>query len=643
MKIKNINKDIFFIIFFIVLFIIIVIFVILFLFLFFNRKKKIIEKNKKKITISENRTIFLEYNILEKNNFDIKKYDYNILNKNSIFTFDTNDYLDKTELFLKNYKYNFNEKLKKHISIYIKNQKSSIINDKNFNLKTYLKNSWKLGLFILNSLETQRPKDLLNYINFFKLSTNSLVNYCKKERKNLLKKHDWFLFASYYPTVLLYKLTIEYKLKETISKEILDELFYFIPHINFSLNIQRYNSNMQILSINYIMGMVFKLNNNKIDIDNFLKKIDNKYNLDSFLNNYVKENDGLYPNGGFIIHNNFCSYNYLLASLYPNIFYNLFFNTASESISRILHSLFKLINFKIKKCNPVIVTRFGNFEEIYNTLYSFNEHVIKLNVFKENKLIILLNKYLYNLEEQTNYLIYIDYFDIINVFYNDWCIQLKNNNFLAYGEIDKENNNIIKQISMNKILLFENINITKFSNHSKYPGVMFYNDFKDESEIFQSKTNTKTFYFEKSKFSNGVIFENLYFIYSRISNKELKLEYSEIVFFLPEGIIVGYLDIKKYLNQDLFLCINNNIIYKNNIKFGILYDDILNNQIINENDKYHYIKINKNIIYYNFYLDKLFKLNFYNDKNSTKLSFIYKNKNININIESNYKILISIN
>lgn len=640
---------------FICIIIIIIITIILFvLFYFFvNKNDSIFLKPDLKKELEEKDKI-LTYKILEYSEFNFLKYNYEEINKNSKFIFTTNNYLDKVDLFLKNYKFVFDEKLKTYISLYIKNNKTNSFQDKNFNFKNFLKNNWKLGLFILNSLDTQPENNLSNYIYFFKTNINNLLEYCKN-KKIILKKHDWFLFASYYPTVLLYKLTVDYKLNLPINKSYIEEIFYFIPKINYSYKIRRYGSNRQILSINYLMALFFKLNNNTKDINIFLNKLNNEYDFETFLNNYenskkgfnvVKDKelkDGLYPNGGFLTHQGFCSYNYLLASLYPNIFYNLFFNTGTESISRILNSFFKICNFKIKKCNPVIISRFGNFNELYNNLFIFNEHVMNLKIFKENKEIQKLHNYIYNLENENNYIHYIENFDIISVFYDNWCIQLKNNNNFSYGEIDKENNNILKQIIMNKIILFKDIKIDKFLNHSKYPGVLFYKKYKDESEtLIPEIRNTQTFKYEKTYFSNGLIFENLYFIFNRVTNKELKIEYSEIVFFLPEGIIVCYFDVKTYLNQDLYLCLNNNLIYQNKIFYGVLYDRILNNPIINENNKYHYIKINKDIIYYNFYIDKLFKLNFYNNKNSTNIVFLYKKKNININIKKYNNISIEI-
>lgn len=641
---------------FICIIIIIIITVILFfLFYFFLNKEEsvFLHPNLKKELKEKDK--LLTYKILEYNEFDFVKYDYKEINKNSKFIFRTNNYLDKVDMFLKNYKYLFNEKLKTYMSIYIKNAKTNTFQDKNFNLKNFLKNTWKLGLFILNSLDSQNETNLSNYIYFFKNNIANLIDYCKKEKKSIFKKHDWFLFASYYPTVILYKLTLDYKLKLPVNKNYLEEIFYFIPKINYSYKTQRTGSNMQILSINYLMAVFFQLNNNTKDINIFLNKLNKEYDLNVLLNNYeehkkgsgvVKDKDlkdGLYPNGGFLTHKGFCSYNYLLASLYPNIFYNLFFETGTESISRILNSFFKICNFKIKKCNPVIISRFGNFNELYNNLFTFNEHVMNLKIFTNNKEIQKLHNYIYNLENENNYIHYIEHFDIISVFYDNWCIQLKNNNNFCYGEIDKENNNILKQIIMNKIILFKGIKIDQFLNHSKYPGVLFYKQYKDESEtIMPEVRNTQTFKYEKTYFSHGLIFENLYFIFNRVTNKELKIEYSEIVFFLPEGIIVCYFDVKTYLNQDLYLCINNNLIYQNKVFYGILYDTVLNNQIINENNKYHYIKIKKDIIYYNFYIDKLFKLNFYNNKNSINIVFSYKKKNININIKKYNNISIEI-
>lgn len=524
------------------------------------------------------------------------------------------EYLSLLGVFLENYKYTINDLNQKFINKvknkYTKYTKITKFYSKESDFKEHLKCLWKIGLYLVFHINNKSEPDNILY-KIFETLVEDLIKECDQYKSNIHYpfNYDWFLFCSYYTAIMCYKLYIDFKIKRTIDYKYTNQIFIYIPKINYSKNIKRTGSNVAIMSIYYIIGIFFS-NYYKPQI--FYKFLKEYFNSDVYkkevIIRYVKPNnshmvEGLYPDGGFLVHGNIISYNYLLAYIYPNIFYQLLFKQLSSNTIKIFNSLFQIIKITTKKVNPVIVSRFGRFDEIYNVFYNTIVLYHNLNLFEGDKNKLFFNEF-YNCffknTKQNNGIFFIESVGIMVARFDKWNIQLKINSSIGYGEIDIYNKQILKQIWMSKILIFDGLDINQFETHSKYPGVLSYKEFFNRSEILNIEKGTKTFILEKYLTSYGKINKENCFIYSEIKNTEFKIGYDEIVIITKYGIIVGYFNIHKYKTDDLLLTINSHI-YKNNVITGILYSDEYKNPgIKKENNDYEYTVVNKNILYYNF-------------------------------------------
>lgn len=601
----------------------------------------------------------LKREVFHFNRFDSKKYDF-LLSYNQTIktTIEKQNYIDVVGLFLEQYKFrsvlfeqDFFLKFKLHCG------ENKIPYKNSFLFKERLKGLWKLGLVIITYFHnTIEYKDELE---FFNSELDKLMNSCeaymlKSKTLNKLTTHlypfefDWYLFCSLYCTVMCYKLYIDYKTIKTVNQKYITQILYYIPQLNYSKNIKRVNTgNVLVLSVNYIIAHIFLYREDSLQLDSFLNTVLNsEIYMSTVQLNFVKEGNGLYPDGGFVSHNNI-SYNYLMQCLYPLLFHELIFMNTGPSVSKILSSVFKIFYNKTKKVNPLIISRFGKFDEMYKTLkgFSFSVHLLSehTDMFKDNYYVNKLNQMMIIQTEATQepQIYIINSIKLISAMYKDWNIQLQVNCNLAYGEADIYNKQILKQLWLSKILLFKDVDINDYQNHSKYPGVLFYEKNKDESEILQIDKGVTIYSFEYVYYAFGKIDQLSAFTYNKIKNLEFGIQFEEFVLITPVGIVVCYLNIVNLQNEKLFLCYDSHI-YKNKIQTGLLYNHNKNATPINEDNKYKFIETESHVIYYNLYIKSkiiLNKLQITNDNTkeiqltiNEKVYHIYCNKDNNINI-----------
>lgn len=517
-----------------------------------------------------------------------------ILGKKSLPTiFETKktfeDYFILLETFLCNYKHNV---IKKNFI------KSFVQNDVDFrNQKDFKKTlvfMWKLGVFICRELKIGNNPE--KEISIFNSYIQTLYDFCNSDKnKRFPYGYDWFLFASHYPTVMTYKLFIDYKTKKTISNIYISEILKYIPALNYSRNIKREKSNAVILSINFIAGNLFK-NKDKIHVfNNLIKSIinSNVYKEDIVIQYQTPDDtrfvDGLYLDDGFIIHKNLVSYNYLTAYLYPSLFYKIMFDLETGNIDKVFKAIEWLIVTK-RKINPIIVSRYGKFNELQNTITEFinNSKNTGNDIKIQNKNILGIK-----IVESSRYII---------ANFPTWSTQIKINSELAYGETDIYNEKILNQITMSKIMFFDNIitsnKYNEFQPNSYYPGVLSYKKFLNKPEEFKIKTGTRTYTFDKVKYTFLQLDNNRVIIYNTVTNKKLKLSYEEFIMITEYGLIVGYFNIVKFLNDDLYVVFDTDLI-NNNVKSEILFCDnetkVEKNVINNSSIK----KVNSHVLYHN--------------------------------------------
>lgn len=499
------------------------------------------------------------------------------------------DYFILLETFLCNYKH---DEIKTNFinSFVEKNVDMKIQKD----FKKTLAFVWKLGVFICRELKNGNNSE--REITIFNFYIETLYDFCaKNENKRFPHGYDWFLFASYYPTIMTYKLFIDYKTKKTISDIYISEILKYIPALNYSKHIKREKNNVAVLSINFITANLFK-NKDKIDIFNDLIK--DMINSDVYKKDIViqyetpndtKFVDGLYLDDGFIVHKNLVSYNYLTAYLYPSLFYKIMFGLETGNIDKVFKAIEWLIIPK-RKINPIIVSRYGRFDELQNTITEFiNNSKNTGNYIKiENKNILGIK-----IVESSRYII---------ANFPTWSTQIKINCELAYGETDIYNQKILNQITMSKIMFFDNIikpdQYIKFQPNSYYPGVLSYEKFLNKSKEFKIERGTKTYTFDKVKYTFLQLDNNRVIIYNIVTNNRLKLSYEEFVMITEYGLIVGYFNIVKFLNDDLYLVFDTDLI-NNNVKSEILFSDDETNVEKNVINNSSIKKVNSHVLYHN--------------------------------------------
>lgn len=507
------------------------------------------------------------------------------------------EYIKYLGLFLANYKY-----VEKDNTFINKFKRKRILLHKQSDFKKGLIFTWRLGSYICNEINNNRKP--FNEINLFDINVLTFINMCSKQKKGFPLGYDWFLFACHYPTILSYKLYIDYKTKKEISEKLISEILSYIPAINYSRNIQRYKSNVAILSINYIIANLFKYNDNIFKFNTFMYNILNSdiYHEEIVIQYKEPVNgvflDGLYYDGGFIIHKNLVSYNYLMAYLYPSLFYKIMFEQDNDNIRKISKALRLLLIYNKRNTNPNIISRYGKFDETHKTWNGFltvckyTNTDFNLKTHKKEDLYNLLGIHV------------VESARVVIANFSTWSIQLKINSELAYGESDIFNRQILKQMTMSKIMFFDNKEEieTEFKSHSFYPGVLTYKQFSDISENFDLNYGTKTYVFQSVKYAFIQLDKKNIVIYSIITNKEFKISYEEFILITEYGIIVGYFNIHKMLNDDLYLTIETDIL-KGKVKSEILFSD--NKDVIErikENNNAVLKKVDKHVLYYNLVL-----------------------------------------
>lgn len=553
---------------------------------------------------------------------------YNLRRQVNILDISFKDYFNRIGAFLANYKHV--ERNKNFIKVFTRKTPFIIKNQSLF--KRTLTFIWKVGSYIVHNLQNDNPVE--EEISIFNKYLNNIYDLSYIKGKGFPFKYDWFLFASYYPTVLCYKLYIDYKTKHIINQVYILEILKFIPQINYSRHILRFKSNVAIMSISFIIANFFMYANDMSAFKNFMLTI---LNSDIFYNDILIQYqephngqfiDGLYFDGGFIIHKNLVSYNYLTAYLYPSLFYKVVFNIDTNNINKIFKAIYKFI-IPNRKVNPVIISRYGKFNETTNVINEFLKHSNSLNITYNN---VFFNEYKKIQDGNLDSILGIHVTESSRVVvgnFSNWSIQIKINSELAYGEVDIYNKQILKQISMSKIMFFDDMEIKEFEEHSLYPGVLSYKRYLEKAETFEINYGTNTFTFEKVKYSYIKLDKKTIIIYSIVKNKEIKIGYEEVVIITEIGIVVGYFNIKKYVNDDLYLTIDSDIINKFTTT-GILHSDdesmpqLFNTAVVK--------KVNNNILYYN-------KI-----KDSPKIiSNLYVENNniiIDISIQKKYKIIL---
>lgn len=561
-------------------------------------------------------------------------FDKRFLNYNTTL----DEYITKAGIFLENYKQK--DVKDGFIKTYLKKNKNINVLSKERIFKEHLKFIWKLGLYLTKIINTnsQVPSEHL------KLFNDAIENLMQSFDNTTITKfpfmYDWFLFANYYTVVISYKLYIQYRLENKIEKRFIYEIYKNLPQINFSKNIKRKESNVAIMAIPYILAKLFQaqMQKNTEFFTNYLKELtESNIFLEDILINYRQSTvgklpTGLYFDGGFIVHTNIVSYNYLLAYLFPSLFFEYVLNIKNSNFNKIFKSINSITAPNTTKLNPALVTRFGSFDEIHNSLANFFESYMKLNLtnedyyFQQAKNRFIATERQINLE---NYQYGIKYFDSSNVVianYPLWSFQYKINSELAYGEVDIYNKNILKQVWMNKIILIHGTPIKKLESHSFYPGVISYRKYLEEAETVLISKGTETFTLKENKYTYKCE-ENLFISYSISTNELFKIAFDEFLLITRYGIIVGYFNIKPLGNQrgDLFLTIDNTNITLNQVKSNILYNDSDDLNIYQRNTA-SFTRIKSNILYYNFVEPfppvSLKYLEFF--PNEQKISFILK-------------------
>lgn len=456
-------------------------------------------------------------------------------------------------------------------------------------------------------------------------------------------QYDWKIYIKYYTLLLCQKLYIDYKFLEVIDKRFINEILIYIPNISCSKNIVRLGLISHIINIRFIIAMIFFYKNEHISINFFLLRI-NK-NIDIYFNDLAKSNDLIFFTDGGIAENNIINYSYMFKLIYPQVFYYLLYgNYFEKNINIILRSVFKILYFYTKKVNPCLLYNYDNLDRLYTDTINFYKHSKDLDILQNNYYIkrIKHELELNTIEESVDFL---ESTYILTAKYKFWNIQIKLHSNYVYGILDNiKKIDLVKQTWLSKIILFREINMDKYLSDGIYPGMIFFQTDEYNKAYFNDPEATKDpkKMYTLTKVLHGYkILENLYFIsYCKVYSQELHLTFNELILVTPSGIIVGYFNLVKLLNDKLYLCYNSPI-YNGKIDTGILYKDTLID-----------IKREKSTFYTNFYSDVLYYNMFY--KTIIKLQKIVfdgldiyikikvDNKNFKINISNNEIVEINI-
>lgn len=592
--------------------------------------------NKKNIKTLYYETI-QEYKSIKEELKNILKEKFNEKNFNNYFLKNHNIILSKKTPMIDNilynylldidYKITFNKYIKldffeligKFLEIYTCNKNpneytldklSQIISENCFVEEKSFKKNLILLMHMGNKLIINVNKET-NIEQYYTIFNDKLLSIYKdiKITDNIIeniypKNYNWKIYIKYYTFVLCQKLYLDYKLHNIINKQCLDEIFVYIPNINCAKNIIKFGITAHIINIRYIIAKIFQFNNDYIAINVFLYR-----NLKNFQINFLDINNELcyYTDGG-IICDNIINYNTIQHLLCPYTFYYLLYHKNplfEENINIILRSLFKILS-NVKLINPSLTYNYGTTSLIYNQLIDYYYITQYFGILQDNIYLYALVKNKLNAAHTRN-IEYIQSINIVSAKFDNWSIQLK----LPSKYIIYYDNTLLNHLILSKIVLFDGIIFDKYRPNLVYPGMIFYKKTLD----FVQKPHVIT------KFTHTYIKEIKHFIsFAKICSQELNLIYNELILITPYGIIVGYFNVIKLIDEKLYLCYNSPI-YNNYIDAGILYNDtkkndncydillynkynnryqkILNMDIDSKNK--YYTTFGSNILYYNFF------------------------------------------
>lgn len=637
----------------------ILIFLLLFI-IFFFLCLNIIRIKIKKMNKDFYYELYLKHKLIYKNNF-LRQY-YKTLNRYNKYKEDLKELLDESfdeqkfeNYFIKNYKIDDNDnyhiynyinliidKNKINLDKYIKIDFIDIIGkflefypdlekysnyDMNFIIKNLDDNCFdseklfKKNLILLSSLGNKLIINYNNkvnstlYLNCFNEFLLALYNNIKNADNDGIykylypKNYKWTIYIKHYMIVLCQKLYLDYKISQNINQEYLKEIFNYIPNLGFSKKILRFGVEAHNINIRFIIAKIIQHKNDYINTNIFLYR-----NYKNLLINFTEHNKNIifYKDGG-IITNNSINYNDVSKLLMPYFLYYMLFNKHDlfrYNFQILLRSIYK-IHFNTKLITPVFLHPYDNTTFLYNTISKVFLITKHFNVLKNNYYLkTLLGK------TQNNKFNNLEYIKSINVLYanfDKWSIHLKLPSKYIYGYID-ERYNFLNNILMSKILIFNNMLFDKFRPNIVYPGILFYN-----------KNKNYTGQYNFTKFTHIHLIKQNYFIsFSKIFSQEMNIIYNEFIFVTPYGIIVGYFNIIKLLDEDLYLCYNSPI-YNNSIDVDILYNDVNAVESSMYNVFYvptktsekrftykktdYYTTTKSNIMYYNNFYKTIIKLN----------------------------------
>lgn len=467
-----------------------------------------------------------------------------------------------------------------------------------------------LGNNIIKTINNKKNVEN-NHMIFF---NSTIIHIYKKLHEKPISDHeypymyDWKIYIKYYTLVLCQKLYIDYTILGIIDKKYINEILIYIPNLSCSKNIIRSGLIAHIINIRFIIAMIFFYKNEHVSIHFFLLRI-NK-NIDIFFNDLAKSNDLIFFTDGGISENNIINYSHMFKLIYPQLLYYMLYGDYFEkNINIIFRSIFKILYFYTKKVNPCLLYDHDNINRLYIDLIKFYNNINYLKILQDNYYIKKIKSELeFNTIEETVEFLESTY--ILSAKYKYWNIQIKLHSNYVYGILDNvKQTDLVKHTWLSKIILFKEINMERFLNDGIYPGMIFFkteeynkSSFCDPDAIKEPKklyTLTKVLHGYK-------IFENLYFIsFCKVYSQELHLTFNELILVTPSGIIVGYFNLIKLLNDKLYLCYNSPI-YDNKIDTGILFKDTLID-IKNEQSSF-YTNFYSDVLYYNMFYKTIIKL-----------------------------------
>lgn len=556
-------------------------------------------------------------------NYFIKNYKIKNNDNSHLYKFIINT-LDKNKLSLNKYtKIDFINIIGKFLEIYPNLEKYTNY-DINFIIKNIDDNCFiseklfKHNLILLSCLGNKliinynNKIDIISNFNYFNEILLKIYNDIKTFEDDVIyqylypKNYNWTIYIKHYMIILCQKLYLDYKILQNVNKIYLDEIFKYIPNLGFSKKVLRFGINAHCINIRFLIAKIIQYQNDYVNINIFLYR-----NYKNLQINFINTNTDIifYPDSG-IICNNSINYNSITKLLFPYFLYYLLFNEHvlfKLNFQFLLRSIYK-INSKL--VTPVFLNPHDNTSFLYNTVSRMFQIAKYFNVFKNNYYFkaIIEQKHKYNKIE------YIKSINVLYVNFNQWSIQLKLPSKYIYGSMD-ERYNFLNNILMSKIIMFDNILFDRFKKNIIYPGILFYKN---------HNVYSGPYYF--TKFTNICHKDINYFIsFSKIFSQEMNIIYNEMVFITPYGIIVGYFNIIKLLDEKLYLCYNSPI-YDNLIDADMLYNDMVSSNtssnistynifyvstedVVSYKNSEYYTTVQSNILYYNFFYKTIIKLN----------------------------------